>query len=512
MSFKNLHLHDDILKAIEDSGYTQPTPIQEQAIPKVIEGADLLASAQTGSGKTGAFILPALHKLTTPSKVKGHGPRILILVPTRELAMQVAEQAVKYSKYLRSMKTACIYGGAPYPIQIRQLMRPLDVLVATPGRLIDHIESGRVDFSRVEFFVLDEADRMLDMGFIDPVEEIKAQLPQDVQTLLFSATLKGNVMKLAQRLLKNPVTVAIEQATGKHENIKQYMHPVDDLHHKIRLLDHLLQDKDMNQAIIFTSTKRYCDELVDELVERGHSAAALHGDLNQRKRTQRINSLKDGKTRILVATDVAARGIDVSTITHVFNFDLPRNPEDYVHRIGRTGRANAKGTAYSFASRKDRDLVRNIERFTGQKIEMTEIEGMKSKSADRPSRPFQPREDRGGERGERPARGGFGERRERSYYGNRDGAKTPFKGRDSDRASPYGGRKEYSKPSFANRGASQERSFDDQGGPRKRPAFGDRNGNVDEARRPPAKRFGGFKPRAPGGAAKRPWGNKSAAR
>lgn len=375
MSFENLNLHEDILKAIKGLGHTVPTPIQEQAIPKILEGCDIRASAQTGTGKTAAFILPALNKLITPSAGKSKGPRVLILVPTRELAMQVATEAVKYSKYLSKVKTVCIYGGAPYPIQNRELSRPHEILVATPGRLIDHLEQGRIDFSRLELLILDEADRMLDMGFIDPVKQIANATPKSRQTLLFSATLKGNVLTLSKSLLKDPLEITVHSVHEKHENIEQRLHYVDNLSHKNRLLDKLLTDPDMTQAIVFTATKSHADQLADELYELGHQAAALHGDMNQRQRTRRIMQLRRGEIRILVATDVAARGIDVQTISHVINFDLPNNAEDYVHRIGRTGRAGAKGLALSFASPKDVPVVKQIEKFTGQTMSLHVIPG-----------------------------------------------------------------------------------------------------------------------------------------
>ena len=376
MTFKDLNLHEEILKAIEEAGHVTPTPIQKMAIPKILEGCDLRASAQTGTGKTAAFILPALNLLSVPSEVHGQGPRVLILVPTRELAMQVANEAVKYSKHLSKVKTVCIYGGAPYPIQNRELSRHYEILVATPGRLIDHIQRGRINFSRLQLFILDEADRMLDMGFIEPVEEIAAALPPSHQTLMFSATLKGSVMNLSKRLLKNPIELSVETDLSLHDNIEQRLHHVDNLSHKNRLLDHLLSDPTLKQAIVFTSTKSHANLLADELFERGFHAAALHGDMDQRQRTRTITMLRQGKIQILVATDVAARGIDVLTISHVVNFDLPSSVEDYVHRIGRTGRAGAKGVALSFASNKDMHIVKRIEQFTGHKIALHVIPGM----------------------------------------------------------------------------------------------------------------------------------------
>jgi superfamily II DNA/RNA helicase len=393
MSFKNLPLHKKILQAIEDLGHTVPTPIQEEAIPQIINGLDLRASAQTGTGKTAAFILPALNRLAEAPAVPKKGPRILVLVPTRELAAQVAEEAVKYSKYLHHIKTVCIVGGTPYPVQNRQLSRPYDILIATPGRLIDQLERGRIRLNCVEMFILDEADRMLDMGFIEPVEEIAKAVSAPHQTLLFSATLKGNVMNLSRRLLKDPIEIAIE---AKQEFIEQRLHAVDNIDHKYRLLEHLLKEQGITQAIIFTATKHQADQLADKLSRDGHHAAALHGDLNQRQRTRTIAQLRRGDIDILVATDVAARGIDIPAISHVINFDLPRSAEDYIHRIGRTGRAGASGIAISFGAYKDMRTVRIIEQMTGQKMILATIPGMEPKlkpqsAAPAPKKSFFPR-------------------------------------------------------------------------------------------------------------------------
>lgn len=376
MSFTDLNLRPEILKALAELGFVTPTPIQAAAIPKALTGIDLSASAQTGTGKTAAYILPILNRWVSNPGRKWKGPCALILVPTRELAMQVAEETMKYSKYLPKIKTVCIYGGAPYPVQNKQLSRPYDILVATPGRLIDHLERGKIDFSQLEVLVLDEADRMLDMGFIAPVEQIAAATPPGRQTLLFSATLKGNVLNLSRRLQNNPTDISVDHEHAKHENIEQRLHYTDSLTHKFRLLNHLLTDPEINQVIVFTSTKRHADQLVDELFESGHRAAALHGDMNQRQRSRTLLRLRQGEIRILIATDVAARGIDVQTISHVINFDLPRNVEDYVHRIGRTGRAGANGIAMSFADVRDKGLVRRIEQFTGQPITPHVIAGM----------------------------------------------------------------------------------------------------------------------------------------
>ena len=378
MTFASLNLHPSILRAIEDSGYTIPTPIQAQAIPEVLAGNDIMASAQTGTGKTAAFMLPALNLLATPHASNSRGPRILVLVPTRELAAQVNDSARNYGKHIRA-RTVSIVGGMPYPLQNKLLSQPLDILVATPGRFIDHLERGRIDVSRLQMLILDEADRMLDMGFMPDVERICNALPVERQTLLFSATLDGNIGRIARDILKNPKTIQVAQQKEKHANIEQRLHYVDDMTHKNKLLEHLLIAPDVNQAIIFTSTKRHADVLAEDLYAAGHKTAALHGDMTQGARNRTLTKLRHGDVKILVATDVAARGIDVQGITHVINYDLPKFAEDYVHRIGRTGRAGATGTAISFASNMDRHILRKIEQFTGQRLEAAVIEGFEPK-------------------------------------------------------------------------------------------------------------------------------------
>ncbi len=389
MSFDTLNLQPKILKAVTAAGYSEPTKIQLKAIPEIMKGSDIRASAQTGTGKTAAFLLPALNLLATPSANGSKGPRVLILVPTRELAMQIATQAEKYSKYLERAKTVCVVGGVPYHSQLRNLSRPYDVLIATPGRLIDFINQRKINFDRVEMLILDEADRMLDMGFSEPVEQIVNATPSSRQTLLFSATLQKSIIKLSEKLMDNPVEITVDAERAKHENIEQKLHYADNLSHKNSLLDHILSDKSLEFAIVFTSTKRHADQLVDELADKGHHTAALHGDMNQRQRTRTITQLRNGRINVLVATDVAARGIDVQSITHVINFDLPNNVEDYVHRIGRTGRAGAKGTAISFAAGRDRHLVKEIEKFTGQQINVSEIAGLEPSPQKYSSRPMQ---------------------------------------------------------------------------------------------------------------------------
>jgi superfamily II DNA/RNA helicase len=384
MRFSELNLAPQILEALAACGYEQPTPIQAQTIPALLAGRDVIGSAQTGTGKTAAFVLPALHRLAQSQQAPARhkmisAPRVLVLAPTRELAQQVAEQAVRYGQNL-SICTVCLYGGAPYPVQNRQLARGADLLVATPGRLIDHIERGRVDLSRLEVLVLDEADRMLDMGFVDDVERVCALTPATRQTVLFSATYAGAIGRLAAKLTRDPVRVDIRAEQAAPVAIEQRVHFVDDRSHKYRMLDHLLADVGMRQSIVFIATKRDAEALAVKLQGEGHAAAALHGDMNQYERNRTLSDMRRGGVRTLVATDVAARGIDVPGLTHVINFDLPRQAEDYVHRIGRTGRAGATGIAVSFASHAERGTIRTIERFTGAVIPAHVIPGLEPRA------------------------------------------------------------------------------------------------------------------------------------
>jgi len=399
MSFATLNLNPAIAQAVAAAGYTEPTAVQAQAIPDAIAGHDLMVSAPTGTGKTAAFVLPALQLLGAAPAKHGRGPRVLVLTPTRELALQVTDAVSKYSRGMRHVRTGTVLGGMPYPKQRKLLDSPLDILVATPGRLIDFMEQGKVDFSRLELLVLDEADRMLDMGFIKPVETIAAATPATRQTMMFSATLDGGIGQLGKRLLRNPKLIEVAAPKARHENIEQRLHYVDDGSHKGRLLDHFLRDVDLGQAIVFTATKRGADRLASKLYEDGHAAAALHGDMNQSQRNRTIAKVRSGNVRVLVATDVAARGIDVPTISHVINYDLPKVAEDYVHRIGRTGRAGLNGIAISFAAPDDGWQVRQIERYTGHAIAAHVIEGLEPKVTQRSSHKPPSRTGKGGKSG-----------------------------------------------------------------------------------------------------------------
>jgi len=448
MDFASLGLSEHIVKAVNDAGYTEPTPVQQAAIPAALAGKDLVVSSQTGSGKTAAFMLPSLQRLTVEPTLKARGPRVLVLTPTRELAVQVTDACKGYGKHLRYAKAVSVVGGMPYPVQNKLLSSPYEILVATPGRLMDQMNSGRIDFGRLEILILDEADRMLDMGFVDDIEAIVAKLPAKRQTLFFSATLDGQVARMMQRLLKDPERIEINSAQSRHENIEQRLLVADDISHKNRLLDGILRDVAMEQAIVFTATKRDADALTLNLESMGHSVAALHGDMNQRMRTRTLDQLRRGHLRVLIATDVAARGIDVRTISHVINYDLPKVAADYVHRIGRTGRGGASGIAISLAERRDVRLLRAIERYTHQPLAVHTLPGLEPRSsmpADE-RRPGGPRRD-GRSFGNGPR---FGDKRPSGGFGNGGRAGEPRRGvgeSDGNRgegrtASPWAGRSE----------------------------------------------------------------------
>jgi len=375
IKFADLNLDKNILSAVRSEGYESPTPIQAQAIPFALEGLDIMASAQTGSGKTAAFLLPTLQRLTKRSEKPGKGPRALVLTPTRELAAQVEKNALVYAKNMRWFRTVSIVGGASFGYQTRALSKPVDLIVATPGRLMDLMQSGKVDFDRLEVLILDEADRMLDMGFIDDIETIVEATPTDRQTLLFSATWDGAVGKLARKLTKNPEVIEVERVDDQGKIEEQLLY-CDDMRHKNRLLDHILRDANIDQCVIFTSTKAMTEVIADDLYEKGFAANCLHGDMPQGWRNRTLMDLRKGRCKILVATDVAARGIDVPTITHVINYDLPKQAEDYVHRIGRTGRAGRTGIAITFAEVNEYVKVHKIEKYIGRKLPELTIEGM----------------------------------------------------------------------------------------------------------------------------------------
>ncbi|SDR11468.1 Superfamily II DNA and RNA helicase [Burkholderia orbicola] len=402
-SFASLGLSPEIVSALQAADYVKPTPVQQRAIPAGIAGRDLLVSSPTGSGKTAAFMLPAIERFAQLQKTQAQQPRaprepnqgdrrvrrpqpvarpgLLVLTPTRELAMQVTTAASTYGKHLKRLRTVSILGGVAYGQQLMLLAKNPEILVATPGRLLDHLERGRIDLSELKMLVLDEADRMLDMGFIEDIETIVAATPESRQTMLFSATLDGKIGSLTSRLLKDPERIEIQQRLESRANIAQTVHYVDDRDHKDRLLDHLLRDDALDQAIIFTATKIDADQLAGRLADAGFESAALHGDLPQGARNRTIRALRERRVRVLVATDVAARGIDIPGITHVFNYDLPKFAEDYVHRIGRTGRAGRSGIAVSLVHHAEQGALKRIERFVRSPLPVNVIEGFEPRKS-----------------------------------------------------------------------------------------------------------------------------------
>jgi ATP-dependent RNA helicase DeaD len=363
-SFRDLALIEPLLKALDDVGYETPSPIQAQVIPFMLQGKDVLGQAQTGTGKTAAFALPILSRIDLKQK----DPQVLVLAPTRELAIQVAEAFQRYAAHLKGFHVLPIYGGQDYSSQLRQLKRGAHVVVGTPGRVMDHMRKGTLNLDTLKVLVLDEADEMLRMGFIDDVEWVLEQTPDDIQIALFSATMPSEIRKIAQKYLHDPEQVTIKVTTASAENIRQRFWVVSGIH-KLDALTRILEVETFDGMIIFVRTKTATVELAEKLEARGYSASAINGDMSQALRERSINNLKNGKLDILIATDVAARGLDVDRITHVVNYDIPYDTESYIHRIGRTGRAGRTGDAILFIAPRERKLLGNIEKATKQKVE-----------------------------------------------------------------------------------------------------------------------------------------------
>ena len=375
MSFESLGLMAELLTAVSDKGYSAPSPIQQQAIPLVLEGRDIMGAAQTGTGKTAGFTLPLLQRLMETAKPhKGRRPlRALVLTPTRELAAQVHESVQTYGRHL-PLKSTVVFGGVSINPQKQKLIKGVDVLVATPGRLLDHVGQRSVDLSKIDILVLDEADRMLDMGFIRDIRKVLALIPKDRQTLLFSATFSNDIKKLANDLLNSPALVEVARENTAAESVTQVVHPVDKKR-KRELLSALIGGNDWKQVLVFTRTKHAANRLAEQLGTDGITAAAIHGNKSQGARTRALADFKASKVRVLVATDIAARGIDINQLPHVVNFELPNVAEDYVHRIGRTGRAGNEGEAMSLVCVDELKLLKDIERLLGKDIPSVTFEG-----------------------------------------------------------------------------------------------------------------------------------------
>jgi ATP-dependent RNA helicase RhlE len=493
-SFHELGLCTALLDVLDAEGYTSPTPIQAQAIPSVLAGKDLLGIAQTGTGKTAAFSLPILQLLSQNKQTAmRRGCRVLVLSPTRELASQIGDSIKTYGRKL-GLTQAVIFGGMPAGPQRRAMARGVDVLIATPGRLIDHIEEGDIDLSGTEFLVLDEADQMLDLGFVKPIRRIVSYMPRQRQNLFFSATMPADIGKLAGELLTDPVKVAITPESTTVERIAQRVIHVERTRKRALLLD-LLNKGEMLRTLVFTRTKRGADRVAKQLEAAGIRASAIHGNKSQSQRERALNAFRNGQVRVLVATDIAARGIDIDQVTHVINFDLPEVPEAYVHRIGRTARAGTSGVAISFCDGEERGLLRDIERVTRQKIPSEDRRGEEALAVRLPEiRESEPERDRNG-----------GGRQGRPWGGRRDNSgsdrpahfrRTPRagEGQRNGESNRHGDGVEVRAANEARGEARHQRQDRTRpGGPEQRRSQGNgqRRGNVDAEARSPRERTGG---------------------
>ncbi|MEG0029813.1 MULTISPECIES: DEAD/DEAH box helicase [unclassified Acinetobacter] len=534
-TFADFPLHESLQQALQSLGFTSPTPVQEQSIPAALEGKDLLVSSQTGSGKTAAFLLPTLNALAAqetfvPFKERMKAitqPNILVLCPTRELAQQVSQDAIGFVRHMKGARIAAIMGGMPFGKQIQQL-KGAQVVVATPGRLLDLVNRRQIKLDQVDALIVDEADRMLDLGFSEDLEAISDLAANRKQTLMFSATFAGRIITLAERMMNDPQRIAIETGHSTNTDITQTLHWTDGFEHKKKLLTHWLSAEDVDQAVVFASTQEDTDMLAEELAEAGLSVVALHGAMPQTVRNRRLRSIREGRAKILVATDVAARGLDVPTISHVINFGLPMKNEDYVHRIGRTGRAGRTGKAITLATYRERGKIRALEDFLDARLNVSEIEGLEpSPPPARGSRDGGGRGRDGGGRGRDGGgrgRGGFGgrdgggrarfegesnfKRREggddrprRSYDDKPRGDRPAFGGEDrprrefnNDRPRREGGFGDRPQRSFDDR---PKRDFGDRPAPRREGGFGDRPQRSFDDR--PKREFNSDRPRREGG-------------
>ncbi|MBD8009499.1 MULTISPECIES: DEAD/DEAH box helicase [Acinetobacter] len=505
-TFADFSLDESLTQALDALGFTTPTPVQEQAIPAALEGKDLLVSSQTGSGKTAAFLLPTLNALANqdtlvPFKDRMKAvtqPNILVISPTRELAQQVCQDAIALVRHMKGVRIAAIMGGMPFGKQIQQL-KGAQVVVATPGRLLDLVNRRQIKLDKVDALIVDEADRMLDLGFSEDLEAIGELAANRKQTLMFSATFAPRIITLAERMMNDPMRISIETGHSTNTDITQTLHWTDGFEHKKKLLTHWLNEEDVDQAVVFASTQEDTDMLAEELAEAGLSVVALHGAMPQTVRNRRLRSIREGRAKILVATDVAARGLDVPTISHVINFGLPMKNEDYVHRIGRTGRAGRTGKAITLATYRERGKIRALEDFLDARLNVSEIEGLEpSPPPARGSRDGGGRGRDGGGRG----RGGFGGGRGRDGGGrSRFEGESNFKRREGSDDRPrrsFDDKPRGERPAFGGEDRPR-RDFGDRPAPRREGGFGDRPQRSFDDRpkrdfgdRPAPRREGGF--------------------
>ncbi len=515
-TFAEFSLHETLQQALEGLGFTSPTPVQEQAIPAALDGKDLLVSSQTGSGKTAAFLLPTLNALAgqetfVPFKERMKAvtqPSILVLCPTRELAQQVSQDAIAFVRHMKGVRIAAIMGGMPFGKQIQQL-KGAQVIVATPGRLLDLVNRRQLKLDKVESLIVDEADRMLDLGFSEDLEAIGELAANRNQTLMFSATFADRIIRLAERMMNDPQRIAIETGHSTNTDVTQTLHWTDGFEHKKKLLTHWLSDESVDQAVVFASTQEDTDMLAEELAEAGHSVVALHGAMPQTVRNRRLRSIREGRAKILVATDVAARGLDVPTISHVINFGLPMKNEDYVHRIGRTGRAGRTGQAITLATYRERGKIRALEDYLDARLNVSEIEGLEPSPPPARSGRDGGGRGRGGRDGGGRGRGGFGGGRRfegESNFKRREGGddrpRRSFDDKPRGERPSFGGedrpRREFNSDRPRREGGFEDRprrNFDDK--PRgERPSFG------GEER--PRREFNSDRPRREGGFEDRP--------
>ena len=508
-TFAEFSLDESLQKALESLGFTTPTPVQELSIPAALEGKDLLVSSQTGSGKTAAFLLPTLNALAgqdtfVPFKDRMKAvtqPNILVISPTRELAQQVCQDAIAFVRHMKGVRVAAIMGGMPFGKQIQQL-KGAQVVVATPGRLLDLVNRRQIKLDLVDALIVDEADRMLDLGFSEDLEAISDLALNRKQTLMFSATFAPRIINLAERMMNEPERIAIETGHSTNTDITQTLHWTDGFEHKKKLLTHWLNEEDVDQAVVFASTQEDTDMLAEELAEAGLSVVALHGAMPQTVRNRRLRSIREGRAKILVATDVAARGLDVPTISHVINFGLPMKNEDYVHRIGRTGRAGRTGKAITLATYRERGKIRALEDFLDARLNVSEIEGLEPSPP-----PARGSRDGGGRGRDGGGRGRDGGGRGRGGFGGRDGGgrarfegESNFKRREGGDDRPrrsYDDKPRGDRPSFGGEDRPRREFNNDR--PRREGGFGDRPQRSFDDRpkrdfgdRPAPRREGGF--------------------